>query len=452
MRSTTTAALLVLLGGLSIDVSAQTMDQCKPIGWATREGRTGGAFNVTGGGNATPIVVTTFADLEKYARDEFPRVIHIDGTLGNGWNHQSGDRLKITGRNKTIVGLRPGTRLNAVIRITEGASNIILRNIVIEGPGSDTLQGWDNFNITSEAPDVAGPKNIWVDHCEFWDGQDGNADVVLGADNVTFTWCIFGYRKGGPHNLSNLIASGNSEPISEGRLNVTYMYNWWTGAAQRQPRCRYGNIHVVNNLLSKNPDIPRAPTDYGMAAGKDCRILAENNHFSDIQEPFSDQFKEGTSGLESVGNYFERTTGNQTGWGTTFKPPYEYKSFMVDAAKVKDLVQKYAGARLANPTSCPPATTSIQHPAYPAGNGGITLNRQNLIVEGYEAAAIEVRILSPSGATRFKQAFAASSTPRIVDLSKIGLRPGVHMAVVDADGRTTEPVTFTFVGSTGVAP
>ena len=27
------------------------IDVCKPIGWETREGRTGGEFNVTGGGS-----------------------------------------------------------------------------------------------------------------------------------------------------------------------------------------------------------------------------------------------------------------------------------------------------------------------------------------------------------------------------------------------------------------
>ena len=44
-------------------------DQCKPIGWATRSGRTGGAASVTGGGNAAPNVVTSYADLAKFASD-----------------------------------------------------------------------------------------------------------------------------------------------------------------------------------------------------------------------------------------------------------------------------------------------------------------------------------------------------------------------------------------------
>ena len=176
--------LALLLSFLPVYALA-AIDVCKPIGWATREGRTGGEFNVTGGGNAVPDTVRTFSDLQKYAKDSSPRIIYIDGTLGDGWSGTSGSRLNITASNKTIIGLKPGTLLKAPIHITNKASNIIVRNIVIQGPGSNADQAWDNLTIEGEA------KNIWIDHCEFWDGQDGNADVVKGADNVTFTWCIF---------------------------------------------------------------------------------------------------------------------------------------------------------------------------------------------------------------------------------------------------------------------
>ena len=102
------AKISVLLGLCTICASA-AVDQCKPIGWATRSGRTSTAFEVTGGGNATPITVKTFDDLQKYAKDSSPRVIYIDGTLGNGWSGTTGSRLNITASNKTIIGLKPGT-------------------------------------------------------------------------------------------------------------------------------------------------------------------------------------------------------------------------------------------------------------------------------------------------------------------------------------------------------
>jgi pectate lyase len=315
-----------------------------PIGWATRSSRTGGPASVTGGGSATAIVVANFADLQKYASDGQARVIHIDGTVGAGWSGNSGDRLEIKS-NKTIIGLRAGTQLKAAIHIN-AASNVILRNIVVRGPGSNAEQAWDNMNIEGSS------KNIWIDHCEFWDGQDGNADVVKGADTVTFTWNIFGYAlPGHSHNLSNLIASSDSEPESEGKLDITYMFNWWKAAAQRQPRCRYGQVHVVNNLYTGDNAI--GASVLGVSNGYSCNVRTENNHFINQGNPIDIDKQAGTGSVQEViGNIFESCSGNQKGTGTAFTPPYEYKSFMVAASEVKALVQKYAGATLASPTAC----------------------------------------------------------------------------------------------------
>jgi pectate lyase len=321
--------------------SAPSDGPCKPIGWATRDGRTGGEVAVTGGGDAMPVVVTSFAALQSAAQDSQPRVIHIDGAVGAGWRGTSGDRLEV-GSNKTIVGLRPDTQLKAAIHVGN-ASNVIIRNLVIRGPGSNDDQAWDNLNIDGSS------KNIWIDHCEFWDGQDGNADVVKGADNVTFTWNIFGYRTGGDHNFSNLVASSDDEPQSEGKLNITLMFNWFTGVAQRAPRCRYGDIHVVNNLFSRDGQ----KSDYGISAGKNCRILTEANHFIEINTPISMSHASGSAANELRGdNIFERTTGDNQGYGKAFEPPYEYKQLLVKASEVKALVEQKVGAKLENPSAC----------------------------------------------------------------------------------------------------
>ena len=361
--------ILAVLCGLTICASA-AVDQCKPIGWATRSGRSSTAFEVTGGGNATPITVKTFNDLQKYAKDSSPRVIYIDGTLGDGWSGTSGSRLNITASNKTIIGLKPGTLLKAPIHITNKASNIIVRNIVIQGPGSNADQAWDNLTIEGEA------KNIWIDHCEFWDGQDGNADVVKGADNVTFTWCIFGYKKKSSHNLSNLIGSSDNEPVSEGKLNVTYMFNWWKAANQRKPRCRYGNVHVVNNLLTGDASITNGTDVLGVSAGHMCTVRTERNVFINESNPIYTGNANGTGVNEVIDNIFTNCSGNTKGTGTSFTPPYDYTGFMLKASDVEAAVKANAGATLASPTECdanyvepPPPTPDKQ---YQAENGTIT--------------------------------------------------------------------------------
>ncbi|SHI44714.1 Pectate lyase [Fibrobacter sp. UWP2] len=351
----------LLAVGFAVCASA-AVDQCKPIGWATRSGRTSTAFEVTGGGNMAPITVTTLADLQKYAKDSSPRVIYIDGTLGSGWNGKSGDRVDITGSNKTIIGLRPGTELKAVVYI-KNASNIILRNIVIKGPGSNADQAWDNFNIENA-------KNIWVDHCEFWDGQDGNADVVKGADNVTFTWCKFGYTRKSSHNLSNLIASSDDEPASVGKLNITFMFNWWVAANQRKPRCRYGNVHVINNLYTGNSSITAGTAVLGVSAGVQCHVRTEKNVFIDENDPiYNGNNTDGSGGNEVIDNIFTRCSGNTKGQGTSFTPPYDY-SFALPANQVEAAVRAGAGANLNSPTECdanyvepPPPTPDKQYQA-----------------------------------------------------------------------------------------
>ena len=361
--------ILAILCGFAVCASA-AVDQCKPIGWATRSGRTSTPFEVTGGGNATPITVTTFADLQKYAKDSSPRVIYIDGTLGSGWSGTTGDRLNITGSNKTIIGLKPGTLLKAPIHISK-ASNIIVRNIVIQGPGSNADQAWDNLTIEND-----GSKNIWIDHCEFWDGQDGNADVVKGADNVTFTWCIFGYKKKSTHNLSNLIGSSDNEPVSEGKLNVTYMFNWWKAANQRKPRCRYGNVHVVNNLLTGDASVTGGTDVLGVSAGHMCRVRTERNVFINEANPIYTGNANGTGVNEVIDNIFTNCSGNTKGTGTSFTPPYDYTGFMLPASEVEAAVKANAGATLKSPTECdanyvepPPPTPDKQ---YQAEKGSIT--------------------------------------------------------------------------------
>jgi pectate lyase len=324
------------------DIPAPTAGvQCRAIGWATRVGRTGGAFNVTGGGSATPVIVDNFGDLQQLASGTEPRVIYIDGPVGNGFRNGAGDRLDI-GANKTIVGSRPGTLLNAAILIGgDDSSNIILRNVVINGPGSDDQQSWDNLNITS------GARNVWVDHCEFWDGQDGNADVIRGADNVTFTFNIFGYRTNGLHNLSNLVASSDNEPESVGKLDITLMFNHFRGADQRTPRCRYGDIHVVNNLFTSDG----LNSSMGTSPGVQCRILTENNHFVGISEPIH-QRAGGINELRGQ-NLFEGTSGNTEGYGgDAFDPPYEYGDVLVPASQVRGLLEGRVGATLDSPSQC----------------------------------------------------------------------------------------------------
>ena len=114
------------------------------------------------------------------------------------------------------------------------------------------------------------------------------------------------------------------------------MFNWWKAAAQRQPRCRYGQIHVVNNLFTGDDAV--GASVLGVTNGFSCNILTENNHFIKQGQPIDLGKQAGAGSVQqAVGNVFESCTGNQQGRGCL--QPLRYKSFMVPASEVKALVQ-----------------------------------------------------------------------------------------------------------------
>ncbi len=200
--------------------------------------------------------------------------------------------------------------------------------------------------------------------------------MVKGSDNVTFTWCIFGYKKKSTHNLSNLIGSSDNEPVSEGKLNVTYMFNWWKAANQRKPRCRYGNVHVVNNLLTGDASITNGTDVLGVSAGHMCKVRTERNVFINESNPIYTGNANGTGVNEVIDNIFTNCSGNTKGTGTSFTPPYEYTSFMLKASEVEAAVKANAGATLKSPTECDANYVEPEPPTpdkqYQAETGTIT--------------------------------------------------------------------------------
>jgi hypothetical protein len=128
-------------------------------------------------------------------------------------------------------------------------SNIILRNLTFEGPGAYDCDGNDNLCLD-------GATKVWVDHCDFQDGCDGNFDIKGKTDNITVTWCRFRYLKkpkaggsGGAddHRFTNLVGSDSNDKPGDGTYNITYGYCWWDeGCKQRMTRCRNASQHFLN--------------------------------------------------------------------------------------------------------------------------------------------------------------------------------------------------------------
>jgi pectate lyase len=330
-----TGLLLCLL--IAIFQTSYAQDECQSFGWANYDGQNQ-VGPPTGGGNATPIQVTTFAQLKAEAESSSARVIYVMNDMGAGYKGSSGDVLKVKS-NKTIIGFKPGITVKCSWQIS-GVSNIIVRNLICRGPGnSNSEQNWDAVSIN-------GSKRIWFDHCTIMDGEDGNFDVTKGSDNITVTWCKFTYSSSGPHNLSNLIGSSDNEPQSHGKLNITYAYCWWENADSRTPRSRYGKIHVLNCYYRASG---------GTRAGFMANQRVEGCYFDNIKNPIGLISPGGQAGIFVIDCHFVGASGNSQSEGgyTVFTPPYPYTKFA--AKDVKSIVTNAtcgAGATMANPTSC----------------------------------------------------------------------------------------------------
>jgi pectate lyase len=299
-------------------------------GWASVSGS--GVSTTTGGGNATPVVVTSASAFQTAASGTTARVIEVSGTI-------TGD-FKI-GSNKTIYG-RSGAKLKGSL-VIEGQTNVIMRDLRIEG--------WNCADTTScgdgrDAITVRGSHHLWFHHLDISDGSDGNLDMVKGSDFITVSYCKFHYsanrapNTGDPHRFSNLLGSSNSDTIDAGKLRVTFHHNWWgNGVKARSPYVRFGKVHLYNNLFTFTGN------DSAVQVGYEAKVILQNNAFYGTKDPtkLTDTASSGTS-VRHSGNLFVSTTGKHPiDSGTTFTPGY---AFTLDAAStVRTNVEAKAGPR-----------------------------------------------------------------------------------------------------------
>ena len=281
-----------------------------PDGYAASAG-------TTGGGNSEPIIVFTASEFKQAINNNNPAVVIVCGRLNVGG-------VSI-GSNKTIVGANKSAGLyGGVVRLT--GTNYIFQNLII-GP-----------NTTNDAMELSGAKNVFIHKCEFYDGADGNLDIVRGSDYVTVSWCKFYYKDQENHKLSVLIGNGDNVTSDAGKLHVTMHHCWFAeGCQSRMPRVRYGHVHIYNNYYSCTGN------NYCIGAGIDCYIRLENSCFDNIHSPW-DTDNVDNSGLMGWDNLQFVSCEAPTFKSNTypvFDLPYNFIPDPID--KVKTIVSAGAG-------------------------------------------------------------------------------------------------------------
>jgi pectate lyase len=311
--------------------SSEPVDPSKLVGWAAVAGD--GVDTTTGGAGGPVVEIRSAADMVTHGEDNTPKVLRIMNDITGEFD---------LGSNKTVEGATNDITITGSLGIVGKAdaylSNVIVRNLKINVTASE-----------EDGMDIRYTHHVWVDHCEFFDGPDGNLDIVYESNYVTVSWTKFYYTanyhpaegetEAVDHRFSNLVGNGNGMTGDRGRLRVTFHHNWWAeGVIERMPRVRFGEIHLFNNYYSSSGN------NYAIGAGVEAKIVVENNFFENVNDPHIFYSGEKTAQIVANGNHYVNTTGlRDAGQGNAFSPPYPYT--MENAPAVKATVMAHVGPR-----------------------------------------------------------------------------------------------------------
>ncbi|XP_022869881.1 probable pectate lyase 4 [Olea europaea var. sylvestris] len=127
-----------------------------------------------------------------------------------------GHRIKITGKG---------------LRLKE-CEHIIICNLEFEGGRGHDVDG---IQIKPNS------RHIWIDRCSLCDYDDGLIDITRQSTDITISRCYFTR-----HDKTMLIGADPSH-IGDRCIRVTIHHCFFDGTRQRQPRVRFGKVHLYNN-------------------------------------------------------------------------------------------------------------------------------------------------------------------------------------------------------------
>ena len=306
----TSVSAIILATSIVSSVYAQRIP-ATPDGYAAQNGGT------TGGGNATPVRVSTASAFRSAVDNDTPAVIIVEGKIDLGGDVSIGS-------NKTIIGADTTSRLSGgTVKVQN--SNCIFQNLILGPTEGDIME-------------ISGAANVFVHKCEFVDSTDESLSIVREADFVTVSWCKFHFTETHSHAFGHLIGNRTDRISDRGKLHVTMHHNWYAANARsRMPRVRYGHVHIYNTFYNSPGN------NYCVGVGHESHIRLENTHFEDVSRPWSPMDDNpgeiGWAGLIFINSSEPDDFPNV--YSTIFTPPYAYTMDPVD--KVKAIVTDGAG-------------------------------------------------------------------------------------------------------------
>jgi pectate lyase len=365
-----TAIFLIVLGS---DLAAQALDinqyRIRPL-----PAPYGFAFlgdGVTGGEGGPEVTVTSAEELLFYATKHEPYIINVMDTIelvrGIGTYNETAGEYHL-GSNTTLRGLGPNaTILYGGFKIQD-ASNVIIQNLHFDGtfkgyipalegvPCESLEEGQHRYNYgpcleigekgpTDKALDIThGTEHVWITQNSFQRYSDEVMGIKREASFVTLSWNSFDDPVSGKWGMILLIGHSDNHTADIGRLKTTIHHNYFAGR-DRQPRVRFGQVHVFNNYYHN----PAGNFSYGVAAQQESQVVVEGNYYHDIRNnrPWRFDVNSLQGYVDQRDNFFLNTNPAATR-GTIgveiFEPADVYSYTMDPAEHVRNLVTNHAGA------------------------------------------------------------------------------------------------------------
>ena len=300
-RKTILAAALFC--GFSMMANAQIQDgrDFSMDGFAAYEGVPGSnwyrAGGTTGGAGGKVVKADNFSQLQAYLQATDPYIVIVDHDITTGikcyvddlstgrlLDDQSGksgvesvygERIMVA-PNKTLIGVvNPATGLaplfSHITFVMQSVDNIIIRNcrftmkgVPVLRTGENKIVAWRNgAQVEVGDPDCIGIQadkvsaktnwggHIWIDHCEFFNGDAANKDRYDGLldckNNVQ--WMTFSYNYFHDHDKSCLWGKGDTD-VYENCRTISFHHNFFDNIqGSRLPLQRGGHVHYYNNYM-----------------------------------------------------------------------------------------------------------------------------------------------------------------------------------------------------------
>ncbi|KAK6929280.1 Pectate lyase, partial [Dillenia turbinata] len=107
-------------------------------------------------------------------------------------------------------------------------------------------------------------KHIWIDRCSLRDYDDGLLDITLQTTDITISQCYFARQD------KTMLIGADPTHIGDTCIRVTIHHCFFDGTQQRQPRVRFGKVHLYNNY-TRNWRI------YAVCASVESQIYSQCN-------------------------------------------------------------------------------------------------------------------------------------------------------------------------------